>query len=119
MRHRRALALVFWMASGLGQSAAGWEAMPVRGLAGLDLRFGSGSQHFFPSGRTLHTPHPSNLFAAGTRWGYWREDGGRYCAQSPPDPLWRCYAVDRQGRIVRFFGEDGGVVTGEIVGGIR
>ena len=91
----------------------GWEAMAVRELAGLDIRFGSGVQHFFASGRTFHTPGAVDFTRAPT-WGYWREQAGRYCGQWPPDPAWQCFVLTRDGAEVRFVGGDGGVVVGVI-----
>lgn len=109
-----------WLFLGLlvlpGQAAA-WEAMDVAALAGLEIRFGRGMQHFYPSGRTFHTPRADDPFADGPSWGYWKVVDARYCAQWPPDPGWMCFDLDRSGRTVRFQGDDGGVVLGEVVAG--
>ena len=109
---RCAVAIGFVLLSAV--RAMAWEAMAVDDLAGLDIRFGKGSQHFYASGRTFMVPRADDPFAAEPSWGYWREEAGRYCAQWPPSQSWICFDLAREGATVRFFAPDGGVVLGVI-----
>ncbi len=111
---RRAWLIAVLVNGVLAFRATAWEAMPVADLAGLDIRFGSGLQHFYASGRSLHVPRADNPFANGPTWGYWREAAGRYCAQWPPNRRWLCFDLDRDGATVRFRADDGGEVLGLI-----
>lgn len=56
-------------------------------------------QDFRASGATLYT------FKGRESWGYWRVENDQYCSQWPPNDLWACYAMERDGETLRFVGE--------------
>lgn len=83
-------------------AAEGWE--PLRGdeiraaLEGRKLQYANAWQDFRSSGRTLYN-------AGKDSWGYWRVEGDQYCSMWPPQDLWSCYKLDRQGDRLRFVGD--------------
>ena len=56
-------------------------------------------QDFRASGATLYT------FKGRESWGYWRVEKDQYCSQWPPNDLWACYGMARDGETLRFVGE--------------
>ena len=66
-------------------------------LEGRKLQYASAWQEFRSSGRTLYN-------AGKGSWGNWRIQGDSYCSQWPPQDLWACYTMDRNGDRLRFVG---------------
>jgi len=95
----------FWCAGSV--LAAGWAHVPAQNLAGLKLNYGEAWQDFRNTGRTLYN-------AGEDSWGYWREEGGRYCSQWPPGNEWTCYDVERNGNEIRFIDDSGQKTIGVI-----
>ncbi|MEL6808761.1 MAG: hypothetical protein AAFO97_13370 [Pseudomonadota bacterium] len=56
-------------------------------------------QDFRASGKTLYT------FKGRESWGNWRVENDQYCSQWPPNDLWACYGMERDGATLRFVGE--------------
>jgi len=96
----------------LGLADAGWipltsaeicEALTGRTLVYVDQADPSQRadtfQDFRASGATLYT------FKGRESWGYWRVENDQYCSQWPPNDLWACYAMERNGETLRFVGE--------------
>ena len=83
--------------------AEGWVPMSgeeiTQALTGRTLAYPDTTQDFRASGRTLY------IHKGRESWGYWRVENDRYCSQWPPNDLWACYAMDRQGDRLRFVGE--------------
>ncbi|WP_299589484.1 hypothetical protein [uncultured Tateyamaria sp.] len=92
------------MACLAGPAAAGeWTALSgaeiSEALTGRTLAYPDTTQDFRASGRTLY------IYKGRESWGYWRVEGDAYCSQWPPNDLWACYGMDRQGDKLRFVGE--------------
>lgn len=83
-------------------AAEGWE--PLHGdeiraaLKGRKLQYANAWQNFRSSGRTLYN-------AGKDSWGYWRVESDQYCSKWPPQDLWACYKLERQGHRLRFVGD--------------
>lgn len=91
-----------------------WTALDDAGitaaLTGHKLNYGSATQDFRASGRTLYD-------AGRPSWGYWAARGNQYCSQWPPADGWACYDVELSGdgNALRFEGESGHVTTGDFI----
>ncbi|MEM6373173.1 MAG: hypothetical protein AAF727_10400 [Pseudomonadota bacterium] len=94
------VALADWVAL-TGEEVA--AALTGRTLVYLDrqdaARTVDTTQDFRASGKTLYT------FKGRDSWGNWRIEGDQYCSQWPPNDLWACYGLERQGDRLRFVGE--------------
>jgi hypothetical protein len=108
---RRALNAALFVLCLPGAGAAErWQAMSgaeiTEALTRQELHYARGAwQRFNASGRTL--------YHAGTdSWGYWAVRGDQYCSQWPPNPLWTCYDMARQGARFRFTDAYGEVSIG-------
>jgi len=86
---------------------ADWKKMEARYLSGLKLNYADAWQDFRPTGRTLYN-------AGEDSWGYWREEGSKYCSQWPPRDVWTCYDLERKGNEIRFIAEGGHITVGKI-----
>ncbi|WP_166416060.1 hypothetical protein [Cochlodiniinecator piscidefendens] len=100
------------MFAGVSAQAQEWQLLDEAGireaLTDQTVVYGSATQIFYASGRTLYN--------AGTdSWGSWRVTGDRYCSQWPPNTLWACFDLERSGDQVRFTGDYDDVSTGDIV----
>ena len=88
--------------------AAAWTPAPgvEAALAGRTVDYASGAwQRFAPSGATLYD-------AGEPSWGRWAERDGLYCSEWPPASGWTCYALEVDGRRVRFVDARGGSTEG-------
>jgi len=68
-------------------------------LTGRTLAYPDTTQDFRASGRTLY------IHKGRESWGYWRVQADQYCSQWPPNDLWACYGLERQGTRLRFVGQ--------------
>ena len=97
----RRIALLFLLISGFAAQAETWERLDgagiVAALQGAVIDYDGAWQDFRASGRTLYN-------AGADSWGYWQVQDDQYCSQWPPNALWACYDVDRDGRRIRFIG---------------
>ena len=98
----RRIALIACLALPGVAQAEDWTLMTGEeiGIALTDrtLQYKSASQTFYASGKTLYdSGRPS--------WGYWEVRGDQYCSTWPPNDLWACYDMDRQGDRLRFVGQ--------------
>ncbi|APX10642.1 hypothetical protein [Tateyamaria omphalii] len=88
-------------------AADGWKPMSgeeIRvALTGRVLAYPDTTQDFRASGRTLY------IHKGRESWGYWRVEDGRYCSQWPPNDMWACYGMDRNGDALRFVGQSGDI----------
>ncbi|WP_299149513.1 hypothetical protein [uncultured Tateyamaria sp.] len=84
-------------------AAADWTVLSgeeIRtALTGRTLEYKNARQDFRASGKTLYVTNGRDS------WGNWRIEDDQYCSQWPPSDLWACYAMDRQGDVLRFVGE--------------
>ena len=94
-------------------AAADWVRLSgaeiTAALEGRILRYETAAQDFRASGKTLYTSNGRDS------WGNWRVDQDQYCSQWPPQDLWACYDLERQGAQVRFVGEQGDMTDGTYV----
>ncbi len=96
-----------------GVALADW--VPLTGpeiaeaLTGRTLDYENARQDFRASGKTLYT------FGERDSWGNWRVQGDQYCSQWPPQDLWACYGLERQGDALRFVGEGDDLTEGVYV----
>ncbi|MEM1005954.1 MAG: hypothetical protein AAF496_15240 [Pseudomonadota bacterium] len=79
-----------------------------RSLTGTKLDYGEGVWQTFSD--SMLTQYFSGRPSSG-RWAV-RED--RYCSLWPPSDLWACYDVQRNGDVIRFIDDAGGVTDGTI-----
>jgi len=93
------LALLIWPGSGI--AAEGWTRLSGdeirQALTGRTLQYDSAWQDFRASGKTLYN-------AGADSWGNWQVQDDQYCSQWPPNDLWACYAMERNGDALRFVG---------------
>lgn len=77
-------------------------------LEGQKLIYGDGVwQTFQADGRTLYN-------AGRDSWGRWSVRDAQYCSTWPPNDLWACYDIQRQGQMIRFIGSGGDVTDGRL-----
>ena len=111
-RVMRPIAIVLSILAGPGLTSEVWQPMSgaqiLQELTGRELVYENGAwQRFNGSGRTLYN-------AGADSWGYWSVRGDQYCSQWPPNSLWACYTMARQGERFRF--ED---AYGDVSEGVR
>ncbi len=119
MHNLRRFALLCPILAGLSPGSVGAETWQVLSGAQIDAalngralvyvdradpdRLVDTTQDFRASGRTLYT------YKGRESWGYWRVQGDQYCSQWPPNDLWACYDMERQGVRIRFVGQGGDI----------
>ncbi|MEP1585278.1 MAG: hypothetical protein ABJR46_13775 [Tateyamaria sp.] len=106
------IALMFLIFAPSG-ALADWIALKgpeiSQALTGRTLAYEKAQQDFRASGKTLY------VFGGRDSWGNWRVQDDQYCSQWPPQDLWACYGLERQGDALRFVGEAGDVTEGVYV----
>ena len=109
MRRIAAIACMIWPT--IGVADGDWVTLDEAGIhAALDaqkLIYKSANQTFYVSGKTLYNQggRPS--------WGNWRVQNDQYCSQWPPNDLWACFDLEKQGDQVRFVGFNGDITVAE------
>ncbi|MCI5095294.1 MAG: hypothetical protein MRY77_03170 [Rhodobacteraceae bacterium] len=107
------IALLAGLSIPTGARAEEWTALggpEIRAaLEGQKLIYGDGVwQTFQADGRTLYN-------AGRDSWGRWSVRDAQYCSTWPPNDLWTCYDIQRQGQMIRFIGRGGDVTDGRLV----
>lgn len=77
-------------------------------LTGHSIKYATATQDFRASGRTLYN-------AGNDSWGYWVVRDTHYCSLWPPQDLWACYGMERQGDSLRFIGAAGDITEGLLI----
>ncbi|WP_390913979.1 hypothetical protein [Pseudosulfitobacter sp. SM2401] len=108
---RRIAAIACLILPTIGGAEEAWTKLDEAGIhAALDdqkLIYQSADQTFYVSGKTLYNQdgHAS--------WGVWRVQSDQYCSQWPPNDLWACFDLEKQGDQVRFVGFNGDITVAD------
>lgn len=100
---------LIWLGVSACADTAEWKSMNgtqiTAALTGHKVQYDTAWQDFRATGRTLYN-------AGRDSWGYWRVTNDQYCSMWPPQDLWACYDMTRQGNRLRFIGQGGDITEG-------